>query len=205
MRDKLKIAFRYLHSIWAIIGLITTIIFATATKGHPPGIVFIPIVFGVWVIGHTLFWFCYKLAVKGRQLAETRNNEREQWPLIILLLTLVFGGIFIFGLLLIITKTVTEHNWAKELPILLTIWLPPSICFIGILLRQSWSRIMSSAVLIISALLLLNQMIESLIRGNRASVIEWVIALAILITLLFLGQHILRSASIKAFYSNDHY
>lgn len=51
------------------------------------------------------------------------------------------------------------------------------------------------------AMIILYQLVESALRNNTASVTEWVIAIAILIFSLLIGQHILRSPKIKAFYA----
>ena len=186
--------------MWAIFGVIVTVVLATS-KGHPPGLIYAPFSLAFWLIGHLLLWFSYKLAIKGNHSSNIGNNTVEKWPLTILFLTFLFGAVFIIGFFAIVAKIIFENDWKNELSILLLIWLPPSICFVGILLRQTWSRYFAGVGFILVALLLLYQMIESLMRNTRVSTIEWIIAIVILIILLFLGQHILRSSSAKAFLS----
>lgn len=197
-----KVVFRTLHIILAIIGISITAIFATSTTGHPPGIVFTPIVVGLWAVGHLLLWLSKKLALQGTQLAENGEGAEGAWPLTLVLLAFVFGCVFVFGLFGIIFKILFENNWQSKLPSMLIIWLLPSICFVGILLRQAWSRILASGGFVVAALFLLYQMIESAVRGNRVTALEWAIAVVILLVFLFLGQHIFRSSRIKAFYAN---
>jgi hypothetical protein len=141
-----KIIFRSLHIVLVIIGTSVVVILASATKGHPPGIVFAPIAIGFWVIGHVLLWISHKLAKKGEASTESSDHGSGKWPLTILILSFVLGGFFVFGLFVIISNILFDHNWQKELPIFLVVWLPPSICFIGILLRQAWSRFLTSGV-----------------------------------------------------------
>ncbi|MGI9228040.1 MAG: hypothetical protein ACR2PU_04530 [Gammaproteobacteria bacterium] len=169
--------------------------------GHPPGIIFLPFAIGFWVIGHVLLWFSHKLAKRGRYSTENNKDTGGNWPLTIILLALLFGGIFIFGFLTIISHFVLEHNSTSKLPLMLALWLPTSICFIGILLRQAWSRVLASAVFVIVAMFLLYQMIESIVRSNHHSIMDWLIAITIVLICLFLGQHICRSSKIKAFYA----
>ncbi|MGH1538397.1 MAG: hypothetical protein ACRBDX_10205 [Gammaproteobacteria bacterium] len=199
--DKLKLIFRLLNIIWAIVGISLTVILVTSTKGHPPGIVFAPIAVVIWIIGHVLLWLICKIAIRGNQQAATKSSVRSDWPITLVLLALLFGAVCVFGFFGIVLQIMFEHNWQSKLPIMLLIWLPPSICFVGILLRQSWSRIMAGGGFIIVAIYLLYQMVESLIQSQRHTVLDWLTAIVILIVCVSLGQHILRSSRIKEFYS----
>jgi cation transport ATPase len=161
----------------------------------------LPFAIVFWVIGHVLLWFSHKLAKRGRNSTENNKDVDGRWPLTIILLALLFGGIFIFGFFAIISQFVLSNNSTSKFPLMLALWLPPSICFIGILLRQIWSRVLASAVFIIVAMFLLYQMIESILRSNHHSTIDWLTAITIVLVCLFLGQHIFRSSRIKAFYA----
>lgn len=196
-----KIIFRLLHIVWLIIGVSITVMLVTSTKGHPPGVIFAPVALALWIAGHALLWFSHKLAIQGNNLAEKKDSAGGKWPLTLILLAFIFGCVFIFGLFVIPIKVLFEQNWQSKLPIFLVIWLPPSICFVGILLRQAWSRILASGGFIAVALFLLYQMIESLAHNNRHSALDWITGIVILLVFLFLGQHIFRSSNIKAFYS----
>lgn len=197
-----KIAFRSLHIVWAIIGVGITVVLATSTKGHPPAAIFAPVALALWVAGHALLWFSRKLALQGNDSVEKSGSAGAKWPLTLILLALIFGCVFILGLFAMATKALFDNNWQSQLPIFLVIWLPPSICFAGILLRQAWSRILAGGGFIAVALFLLYQMVESLVHGNRHSAFDWITGIVVLLIFLFLGQHILRSAKIKAFYSH---
>ena len=199
--NNVKIIFRLLHIVWLIIGVSITVMLVTSTKGHPPGIIFAPIAVALWMAGHVLLWFSHKLAIQGNNLAEKRDDAGGKWPLTLIFLAFIFGCVFIFGLFGITAKVLFEQNWQSKLPIFLVIWLPPSICFIGILLRQAWSRILASGGFIVVALFLLYQMIESLAHSNRYSALDWITGIVVFLIFLFLGQHIFRSSSIKAFFS----
>ena len=199
--NHLKKAFLSLHIVWAIIGVSITVVLATSTKGHPPAAVFAPVALALWVAGHVLLWFSRKLAIQGNDSVEKRDNAGGKWPLTLILLAFIFGCVFILGLFAITTKALIDHNWQSQLPIFLVIWLPPSICFVGILLRQAWSRILAGGGFIAVALFLLYQMVEGLVHGNRHSALDWITGIVILLIFLFLGQHILRFPKINAFYS----
>ncbi|MDW3095384.1 MAG: hypothetical protein R8G33_06915 [Gammaproteobacteria bacterium] len=199
--NKAKLIFRSLNIIWIIIGIFVVVILATSTKGHPPGIIFAPIAIVIWIFGHVLLWISHKLAIKGEQLAGIKVKEGSSWPITLVLLAIFLGAVCIFGLFGIILKIMFEHNWQSKLPTMLVFWFPPSVCFVGILLRKSWSRIMAGSGFIVAAMFLIYQMIESLIHSHKHSALEWLAAIVVLVICLFLGQHILRSSRFREFYS----
>jgi len=201
--DYLKNVFRWLHIVWAIIGASICILLATATGGHPPGLVFVPIAAAIWLAGHILLWVSHKLAIRGENLADNRNIASGKWPPTIILLVFLSGIVFIFGLSGIVWQVLSERNWLHELAMPLTVWIPSSLCFFGILLRQDWSRILAGSGFIVVAVMLLYEMIASFMRGYLNSTTEWVIVLVMFILLVLFGQYILRSKSIKAFYSKS--
>ena len=201
--DSLKNVFRWLHIVWAIIGASICLLLATAKGGHPPGLVFVPIAAAIWLAGHVLLWVSHKLAIRGKYLADNRNIASGEWPLPIILLVFLFGIVFIFGLSGIVWQVLSERDWLRELAIPLAVWIPSSLCFFGILLRQDWSRILAGSGFIVVAVILLYEMIASFMRGYRNSTTEWVIVIVIFVLLILFGQYMLRSSSIKAFYSKS--
>ncbi len=197
----MKNVFRWMHGVWAIIGTSSCILLAAARGGHPPGLVFIPVAVAIWLAGHLLLWMSHRFAIRGKKLAESRNIASGKWPLTIIFLVLVFGVIFIFGLFGIIWQVLFERDALLELAIPLSYWIPSSICFFGILLRQDWSRILAGSGFLLLAAILLFEMAASAMRDYRNSITEWVMVIAIFILLVLFGQYVLRSAKIKAFYS----
>lgn len=201
--DYLRRVFRWLHIVWAIIGAGICTLLATATGGHPPGLVFVPIAAAIWLAGHILLWASRRLAIRGKHAADTSITASETWPPTLILLLLLFGIVFIFGLSGIVWQILFERDRLGELAIPLAVWLPSSLCFAGILLRQDWSRILAGSGFIVVAAILLYEMIASLMRGYRNSNAEWLAALVIVAVLILIGQHILRSPRIKAFCSRS--
>jgi hypothetical protein len=199
----IKFIFRSLHIVWAIIGISVTLVLANSTKGHPPGIVFVPVALGIWVVGHAFLWLGHVLAKRGKKLAETRESASGEWPLTLVILAFVFGGIFIFGIFAIgLQSLFGNNNSQNHLPDMLLLWLPPSICFVGIMLRQTWSRHLASGIFFAAAIFLLYRVIQSLGHPPQyVSALEWVVVTLVLISFLFLGQHIFRSSRIRAFFS----
>ncbi len=197
----MKNVFRWLHGFWAVVGAGSCILLALAKGGHPPGLVFVPVAAAIWLAGHLLLWASHKLAIRGKNLAESKNIASGKWPVTIVVLVLVFGTIFIFGLFGIIWQVLSERNWLRELAIPLLYWIPASLCFFGILLRQDWARVLAGSGFMLVAAILLFEMAASAVRGYRNSTIEWLMVIAIFILLVLFGLYILSSSKIKAFYS----
>jgi hypothetical protein len=196
----LKTAFRWLHSIWGIIGAGICILLATARGGHPPGIVFVPLAALIWLAGHVLLWLSRKLAIRGKSYAENRNIALGNWPPMIILLVFTSGIVFIFGLFMIIWQMLFEEDWLRYMTIPLSIWTVSSIGFFGILLRQNWSRILAGSGFIVLAITLLYETLASLMRGYRNTNNEYMMVIAIFILLILIGLYILLSNSIKAYF-----
>ncbi len=197
------ILFRILHIVWAILGLVASAILVTSKGGHPPAIILLPVVLIFWVVGHLFLWIISKLFARGKKLEVRKETDVKKWPLSLIILALFFGGIFVFGAMAIILHMVLENDRLRKLPLMLALWLPPSLCFIGILLQKPWSRIFAGWGFIALAMLYLYQIIGSVMHGRTNSMTEWIIALAILLSTLFIGQHFLRSPKIKAFYGKQ--
>ena len=196
----LKSVFRWLHIIWAIIGIAASVLLASA-KGHPPGLVFVPIVLAVWFAGHGLLWLSRKLAIRGKLAADKHDATNDQWPLLLILFACLFGIAFIFGVFGFGWLVFSRERWGFELLSMVAIWLAVSLCFFGILLRQNWSRVLTGGGFVALAVLLLYEMIASFVRGYRNSPVEWVTALTLFTLLVLIGQYVLRSSRIKAFLS----
>ena len=133
------ILFRILHIVWATLCVIACVILVTSKGGHPPGIILLPIALIFWVVGHVLLWIISKLFARGKKLEVRTQSDVKKWPLSLIILAVFFGGVFIFGSMAIILFMVLENDWLSGMPVILALWLPPSLCFIGILLHQSWS------------------------------------------------------------------
>jgi hypothetical protein len=198
-----KNLFRWIHAVWAIIGASSCILLAAAKGGHPPAIVFVPIAAAIWLAGHLLLWLSHKLAIRGKNLAQSKNIAPGKWPVTIILLAIVCGAIFIFGLFGIAWQLLFERDWLRELAIPVLYWIPASVCFFGILLRRDWSRILAGSGFMLVAAILLFEMVASAMRGYRNSTTEWLMVVAIFFLLVLFGLYILRSSRIKAFYSGS--
>ena len=198
----LKRTFRWLHIVWAVIGGAVTGLLAGA-KGHPPGLVFVPVALVIWLIGHALLWLSRKLAIRGKIEAGDSSVASGKWPLFLIPLVCVCGIVFIGGAFGVIWQVLFERDSLRGLEIPLAIWLLSSTCFFGILLRRSWARIITGGGIIAIAAILLYEMVASSMRGYRNSGVEWTIVVVIFVVLVVIGLYVLRSAKIKAFCASE--
>lgn len=192
-----------MHIVWALVGAGVCVVLATATGGHPPGIVFIPVAAVIWLGGHVLLWGSHKLAARGRDLAAAENASSGNWPPMIILLTFAFGVMFVFGFFFLAWQLLFEWHWQRDMFVPLAFWIPSSMCFFGILLRKDWSRVLAGSGFIIVASVLLYEMIATLVRGYRNPMTEWVTAIVIFVVLALVGLYVLRSSAIKSFFSRS--
>ena len=199
----MKKVFRGLHIGWALIGAGVCAVLATATGGHPPGIIFVPVAAVIWLGGHVLLWGSHKLAARGRDLAAGDNAPPGNWPPMIILLAFAFGIVFVFGFFSLVWQLLFERHWQRGMFVPLAFWIPSSMCFFGILLRKDWSRILAGSGFIVVASVLLYEMIASLVRGYRNPMTEWVAAIAVFIVLVIFGLYVLRSAKVKAYFPGN--
>lgn len=82
---------------------------------------------------------------------------------------------------------------------MLIIWLVHGTCFVGLLLRQRWSRFLSSAIAFAWALLSVWQIVEHLVRGYRIDIAGILILVAATVFLTLLGFHLAASGKSKSF------
>ena len=184
---------------WALIGATACLLLAFA-KGHPPGLAFVPVVIIVWVAGHGLLWLSRKAAVRGKHLVGEDERATTKWPVPVILLVLACGFVFFVGLALILSMSIFRSGNLTDLGTILAFWIPPSVCFFGILLRRNWARILAGCGLLVLAALPSYEIVLSLKHGYTRSLTGWGIVIVVISVLLFLGQHILRSTRIKAFF-----
>ena len=193
--------FRIVHIIWAIVSAIACVILVTSKGGHPPAIILLPIAVIFWVVGHLLVWSIAKLFGRGKTLDIGKESHARKWPLSLLIVAVLLGGVFVFGAMAIILLIAIDNDWLSDMPAILALWLPPSLCFIGILLRQPWSRVLVGWGFIAVAMFVFYQLVETAMRVTTNSMTEWIVAIVIALLALFVGQHVLRSAKIKLFYA----
>ena len=192
--------FRIIHFVWAIIGICVCVSLIISRGGHPPAIILLPGALLFWAVGHALLLFSSKLFTRGKKLETRTEVDGKKWPLSLVILAFFLGGVFISGVMVIILLILFGNDWLSQMPVMLALWLPPSACFIGILLHKPWARVLAGWWFIGLATIYLYLVVSGVMRGRTTSMTEWIFVLAVVLIPMFVGQHILRSLKIKAFY-----
>lgn len=71
-------------------------------------------------------------------------------------------------------------------------------CFVGMLLRKSWSRPLCAALPLAWAALLLTQIADHLLRDSRTDVPGLVTAVVLVLLRILFGYHLARSKTVRA-------
>jgi hypothetical protein len=143
---------RVAHTAWAAIAIIVSFFMIfTKQRGDPPMIVFVPLVLIIWVVGHLVIWAVKWLAARGRRIVSESGGEPKPWP-IGLRLALIGTGIPTLILIFQVLMTGLHRKWyqypdACLWGVMLAIWLVHGVCFVGLLLHQQWSPLVSAMLL----------------------------------------------------------
>jgi hypothetical protein len=144
--------------VWAAVGLAVSAWLASSTKGHPPGIIFLPIALAGWGMGHLFLWGSGRLATAGRRRLEGQGLATA-WPPSLVLAIAGTGIVAAAGVALMVRLAVDRDQgldaWTL---ILLGVWLPHAVCFPALLLRRAWSRWLAAALAVGWTILLVVQL-----------------------------------------------
>jgi len=165
--------------------------------------IFLPLVIVVWVVGHFTVWGVEWLAAKGQRLASEHEGQGKSWPVGLRLALIGTGVGASMGLLQIIVtgyegKVYPFHDFTLW-RIMMAIWLVHGACFVGLLLRRPWSRLMSVMLALAWALLAAAQIAEHLVRGYRVDIAELLLVSVSMMFLFLFGLHLATSSRIKSF------
>jgi hypothetical protein len=169
----------------------------TVQGGHPPLIIFFPVVVLVWPLGHFAIWGIRRLAHRGRD----RSNNSESWPPGLLLTLIGTGsgtlfGIFQLGALIWGTQIFSNDElWIT----LMIIWVIHGLCFLGIILRLNKSRFLAAALYFSWAGLLSWQIQQYIVAYQKFVAVDILIGLVAVSLLAVLGIHMVMSNRINRF------
>lgn len=172
---------RVLHFCWALPCLASSVFLAQA-DGHPPGIIFVPVVLVVWLMGHAMLSLTRRLSERGR----ARSMQSGSWPPGIIAVAVGAGVASFLGIMAMAWPFLGGAGLSRSLlPFVAAAWALHAVTFVGLLLRTTWARRLGSALAAGWAILLSYQVIEHLLRGRPAEPLELVGA--IIVALLLFG------------------
>jgi len=198
---------RFAQVAWAVFALSVSGILIFSGGGHPPPIVLLPLVIVIWIVGHIAIWGIAALAAHGRRYGPVAQRERP-WPTG-LKLALIGTAIGAFVGILQACGTVFlgklyPYRDATLWTTMMTVWLFHGACFLGLLLRRPWSRMLSTLVVFGWALLSIWQIADHLLRGQRVDIAGLMILGTATVFLILFGVYLATSSSVKSFLNAQH-
>ncbi len=198
--------FRLAHVVWALLAASLSVLLVVAEGGHPPPIVFLPVVVVAWGLGHAALWGIGKLAARGREAATKAGGAVGAWPPGLIVALIGTGLVACVGLVQI-GGSLLLGEWYPFAGALWALALAASLAhgagLVGLLLRRPWSRPMTALLSIGWALWLVWLFSEALVLGQRINPADYVILVVGVSLLCFFGYHILSSRRIRAFLGSD--
>jgi hypothetical protein len=195
------------HAGWAVLAVVVSILMIfTTNTGHPPLIALLPLVILVWVVGHLAIWAVASLAIKGQRVSIETGGKGRSWPVGLTLAVTGTGILTLAGVIQIIVTgylgKLYPYHYVGLWAIMLVIKLVHAACFVGLLLRQQWSRLASALLAMGWAVLMVSQITEHLPPRPSSNIAELVIAFGILVSLFILGIYLVFSREVKSFMKN---
>jgi tetrahydromethanopterin S-methyltransferase subunit F len=189
------------HSVWGAIGFSICVLFAVVPGGHPPLMIFIPLVAAVWFVGHVAIWGAGRIAARGRRAALEAGTEARAWPLGLVAGLALAGIASAIGLLQLVASVLMRELYPFDPPglwaLTMAIWIAHGACFVGLLLRRRWSRYLCAALPLGWAALLAVQIVDHLAHGRPAEPVEMTIAVALVLLLSAFAWYLIASERIK--------
>jgi hypothetical protein len=168
--------------------------------------VFVPLVWIIWVVGHFVIWIIQRLAARGQRMVSETGSVRKPWPISLKIAVIGTGVPAVIGIFQVL-MTVLQRKWypypdANLWTVMLAVWLVHGVGFAGLLLRQQWSRLLSAMLAVGWALLLASQIAEHLHPRLSSETKELLIACLLMVLLLLIGLHLVASRKVKAFFTH---
>lgn len=195
-----KHTFRWLHAVVAIFGLAVCGLLVSANKGHPPGIVFLPLAVAAWLVIHLFIGLTQAFAYKGRQRAQALGSDAQKWPVVLVLIVFACSALFLYGSGGLFEWWRSNEAWRPFRNRHLLVVVTAFVCLTGILLRRQWGRFATASASILIAGFFAYRLILRLLDARSLSVGLVMYAIAFIIGFALLGVYLLRSERIKSFF-----
>ena len=191
--------FLFLHLAWAAAGIFGIVMAVISKGGHPPALVLLPAVLGIWLLGHIFIWISQWLVKRSAKSIFAEQTTRQRWPPSVLLVT-VLTGVTCFIAAIVGGVLMYKGSPHGEGVMFLVIAGISAIVFAGLLARKNWSRLIVIVLLISHATWLALEMAQSLWKGYAHPLNDWLIASGLFIVLVGLGMHWLKSKRVRNYF-----
>ena len=186
------------HIIWMALGAGISLLLVFSTGGHPPGIILLPLVLPVWIIGHGAIWGIAWLAGKGRT-----HGGGSSWPPVLLLALIGSGVAAAIGIIqlsgTILLGTFYPFRGVILWTATLAFWSAHGVNFAGLLLRRPWSRELSALLCVVWAAVPIWQVLDHLLRGRQIDLVAGLQITGLVAPFCALTVYLLVSKRVLAF------
>ena len=191
---------RIAHGVWGSINFAICLLLVLAGGGHPPPMIFVPVVAVVWLVGHVFIWISGRIAAIGRRSAP--EGGVVSWPPVLIIALVLTGLASALGIIQVtVSVFMSELYPFRQAPlwaITMAIWILHGACFVGLLLRKRWSQWLVAALPLGWAALLVLQIGEHLVRGYPIDPTELAIVVALVTVLSLFAWYLARSRRVRA-------
>ena len=74
--SKMRRGFGLAHTVWGLLGLVASLLLIMdGGGGHPPAIVLLPFVLGIWLAGHLNLWGASWMLAKWRCMRQKKGGS----------------------------------------------------------------------------------------------------------------------------------
>lgn len=190
---------RFLHIVWAIAGIAASALVIFSKGGHPPAMVLLPVVVGAWLLGHIMLWISQLIVRRSSKSIFAEQTTRQRWPPVVVLVTVILGLTAFTSTVIAIMLylRVDTHDQASLLAVLAA---ASAILFLGLLMRKNWARLIVIVILIGAAVMVAIEMGRTIWKGYSYPMNDWMMASGIVIILLGLGLHLLKSKRVRMYF-----
>lgn len=197
-----RLALHWAHGLWGALGSSICLLLVLAGGGHPPPIVFVPVIGAVRAAGHGAIWTAGLIAARARRSLAAHGRRVTARPLALkltLALTALVGAI---GLIQVVVSLLLWELYPLRTPglwaLTMASWAAHAVCFVGLLLRERWTRPLCVGLPLAWAALLAKQIVEHLASGAFIDIGELLVALALIVLLVFFGGYLAKSKRVRA-------
>lgn len=185
-RPVLRRVIRILHLAWGLPCLVIAVMLAGA-DGHPPGLIFVPVVVVVWGLGHLTLLLTRILAERS-----AAGRRPERWPWSIIVGVAGSGVVSFVGMLAMAWPFLGGGGLSdSDVPGIALATVVHAAAFVGLLARRRWARWLGGILAGGWGLLLLVQIADHVGHGRPVEMIELGVALLLLTALAVLAVQLL--------------
>ena len=173
----------------------------TARRGHPPGIVFLPVAVIIWIVLHAFLGFVHALSNRGRKRIEASGETAASWPWVLVVLAGAYS-VFILYAMLGLGEWLRRNEAWNFYDTRNAVFLVANLaCLLGILLRRRWGQYLAGVYSLLLSGRLAYRVAKRIIVSNSVSLDDLLVALVVVAGLGYLGYYLLTSARIRSFFA----